>query len=172
MAENWIINSGVPYTIIRTGSVFGPGDQFTIPLMQLIKISPLFFLQPGKGHNLLQPLWIDDLINILNMTRMDPKAVNRIFSIGGIEAYSYREIVKMVMDKTKLHRIIVPFSPAYLRLMTLWADQIFPKFPISIFWLDHLAEDRTTDLDSLPRQFGIMPARFHNSLDYLIPQKK
>ena len=32
---------------------------------------------------------------------------------------------------------------------------------------DDLAEDRTTSLDSLPRQFGIMPNRFHLNLDYL-----
>jgi hypothetical protein len=29
----------------------------------------------------------------------DPKAVNRIYSIGGMEAIPYREIVKLVMKK-------------------------------------------------------------------------
>jgi uncharacterized protein YbjT (DUF2867 family) len=171
IAENWIINSGVPYTILRTGSVYGPGDQFTVPLKKLIKLSPLVFFQPGKGHNLLQPLAIDDLITVLNMTRIDPKAVNRTYSIGGMEPYSYRDIVKMVMKKTGMRRWIIPVSPANLRTVTLWADQLFPKFPISIYWLDHLAEDRTTSLDTLPREFGIMPARFHLNLDFLKNEK-
>ncbi|KAF0112339.1 MAG: NAD-dependent epimerase/dehydratase [Chloroflexi bacterium] len=171
IAENWIINSGIAYTIIRTGSVFGPGDQFTIPLIKLIKLSPLIFLMPGKGHVLLQPLWIDDLINILSLVMEDPKAINRIYSIGGMEALPYKEIVRLVMNKIGTKRIIIPVSAAYLRYLTLWVDQIIPSFPISIFWLDHLAEDRTANLDSLPREFGIMPARFHQHLDYLIPEK-
>ncbi|MBA4374742.1 MAG: hypothetical protein C0401_01025 [Anaerolinea sp.] len=171
IAENWIINSGIAYTIIRTGSVFGPGDQFTIPLIKLIKLSPLIFLMPGKGHVLLQPLWIDDLINILSLVMEDPKAINRIYSIGGMEALPYKEIVRLVMNKIGTKRIIIPVSAAYLRYLTLWVDQIIPNFPISIFWLDHLAEDRTANLDSLPREFGIMPARFHQHLDYLIPEK-
>ena len=172
IAENWIINSGVPYTIIRTDAVFGPGDQFTEPLVKLIKMTPGFFFMPGKGHVLLQPIWIDDLINVLNLTMEDPKAVNRIYSIGGMEALPYREIVKLVMKKTGAKRIIIPVSAAYIRYLALWVDQLFPKFPLSIFWLDQLAEDRTANLDSLPREFGIIPARFHQNLDYLIPEIK
>ncbi|PKN99921.1 MAG: hypothetical protein CVU42_06110 [Chloroflexi bacterium HGW-Chloroflexi-4] len=174
IAEHWIINSGIPYTIVRTGSIFGPGDQFTVSLAKLIKISP-FFLMPSKGHVLLQPLWIDDLINVLLLVMEDPKAVNRIYSIGGMEPLPYREIVRLIMNKTGLKRYIIPISPATLRVITLWIDQIFPSFPVSIFWLDHLAEDRTANLDSLPREFGIMPARFHQHLDYLnteIPKRK
>jgi NADH dehydrogenase len=167
IAEHWIINSGVPYTILRTGSVYGPGDQFTVPLAQLIKISPIFFFMPTKGHVLLQPLWIDDLVSVINLTMEDPKAVNRIYSIGGMEALPYREIVKLVMMKTGMKRVIFPVAPGTLRSITMWIDQIFPKFPISIYWLDHLAEDRTANLDSLPREFGIMPARLHQHLDYL-----
>ncbi|EKD89077.1 MAG: NAD-dependent epimerase/dehydratase [uncultured bacterium] len=171
IAEHWIINSGIPYTIVRTGSVFGPGDQFTVPLAKLIKISPIF-LMPSKGHVLLQPLWIDDLINVLLLIMEDPKAVNRIYSIGGMEPLPYREIVRLIMNKTGIKRYIIPVSPATLRSLSLWIDQIFPSFPVSIFWLDHLAEDRTANLDSLPREFGIMPARFHQHLDYLTTEIK
>mgnify|MGYP000889114920 FL=1 len=167
IAENWIINSGIPYTIVRTGSVFGPGDQFTVPLAKLIKLMPFIFLMPTKGHVLLQPLWIDDLINVLLLAMDDDKAVNRIYSIGGMEALPYREIVKFVMQATGQKRYVIPVSPATLRTLTLWIEQLYPKFPMSIYWLDHLAEDRTANLDSLPREFGIIPARFHQHLDYL-----
>ena len=172
IAEHWIINSGIPYTIIRTGSVFGPGDQFSVPLARLIKLSPGLFFMPAKGHVLLQPLWIDDLINVLLLTMENDKSVNRIYSLGGMEALPYREIVKLVMQKTGLKRYVVPTSPATLRTMTLWIEQIYPNFPISIYWLDHLAEDRTANLDSLPREFGIMPARFHQNLDFLLDEFK
>ena len=87
-----------------------------------------------------------------------------------MEALTYRRIVELIMEKTGRKRRIVSVTTAYLRTFSLWVTQLYPKFPVSIFWLDHLAEDRTTNLDSLPRQFGIMPNRFHMNLDYLKDQ--
>ncbi len=167
IAENWIINSGIPYTIIRTGAVFGPGDQFTEPIYRLIRLFPGFIFIPGQGENLVQPIWIDDLIQSLRLLQQDPKTINRVFSLGGMEALTYRRILELILEKTGKKRWIVPVTPAYLRTFSLWVTQLYPKFPVSIFWLDHLAEDRTTNLDILPRQFGIMPNRFHLNLDYL-----
>lgn len=167
IAENWIINSSIPYTIVRTGAVFGPGDQFTEPLLRLVRLFPGFFFIPGKGDNLLQPIWIDDLIQSLRLLQQDPKTVNRNYSLGGMEALTYRRIVELILEKTGKNRRIVSVTPAYLRTFSLWVNQLYPKFPVSIFWLDHMAEDRTTNLDSLPRQFGIMPNRFHTNLGYL-----
>lgn len=166
IAEHWIIESGIPYTIIRTGSVFGPGDQFTEPLARLITKSP-FFIMPGQGTALLQPIWIEDLVHCFQLIQDDPKMVDRILSIGGLEAIPFHRIIELLMERIKKRRPIISVSPAYLRSISLWVNQLYPKFPVSIFWLDYLAEDRTTNLDSLPRQFGIMPNRFHLSLDYL-----
>jgi hypothetical protein len=35
---------------------------------------------------------------------------------------------------------------------------------MGIFWSDYLAADRTCDLDTLPRMFGLMPERFSHRL--------
>jgi NADH dehydrogenase len=168
IAENWIMNSGVPYTIVRSGNVFGPGDQFTEPLLALLKLYGPFFFLPGEGKNLLQPIWIDDLLHCFALLKDDPKMVNRTISIGGIEALPYRQIVEMIAQKINVHRLIMQISPAYLRTISLWVNQLNPRFPVSIFWLDYLAEDHTASIDSLPRQFGLMPKRFHQNLDYLL----
>lgn len=167
IAERWMIESEVPYTIFRTDAVFGAGDQFTEPILKLLKRSPLIFLLPGQGENYLQPLWIDDLVTALILSLEDQKTLNRIYSIGGIEILSYREIVKTIMKATRLHRLLLPFPLGYMRTLTLWVDQLDKSFPISTFWLDTLAENRTATVDLLPREFGVMPARFHQMLDYL-----
>lgn len=167
IAENWIINSGVPYLIFRTGAVFGPGDQFTEPIARLLKINPFFFLIPGEGATLLQPLWVEDLITCMMLASENDTMVNRILTIGGIESISYAEIVKTIMKKMKINRSFIPITPDALRRLTLYIDQVFRRFPISIFWLDELAVDRITRLDVIPREFGIIPGRFAQHLDYL-----
>lgn len=166
IAEGWVSGSGVPYTIIRTDAVFGAGDQFTLPIYQLLR-QFLFFAMPGDGTTQLQPLFVDDLVHCLLMVLDNDHWINRIISLGGGELVSYKEVVRSVMEISKQKRPIIQITPAYLRTAALWMDQLAPHFPMSIYWLDTLAMNRTTHLDVLPKEFGILPARFKNHLDYL-----
>lgn len=168
IAEKWIMDSGVPYTIFRTDAVYGPGDQFTEPIYQLIKRTPGIFLVPGQNDSLLQPLFVEDLVTCMVMALENEKTVNRLYSIGGVEFLSYREIVQLIAKRTGLRRLFLPISLGNMRRLTLWVNQLDKNFPISVFWLDTLAENRTTTIDILPREFGIMPARMTQKLDYLI----
>ncbi len=167
IAEQWIINSGIPYTIFRSGVIFGDGDQFTVPFAKLLKLSPGFLFIPGDGSTLLQPLWIDDLVMCMQLALDDSKMINRLLSIGGIDILSYREILNLIMQKMGIKRYLIPITPQSLRLMTMWIDQLFPKFPVSILWLDQLASDRITNLDTIPKEFNLMPSRFKNQINYL-----
>lgn len=168
IAENWIIDSGIPYTIFRTGAVFGPGDQFTLPIRNLLKLSPGFILIPGDGSNLLQPLWIEDLVTCLMLALDDDRKLNKVLEMGGLETLTYLEIIHLIMATTGIKRIPLSVTPQFLKTLTLWIDQVYPRFPISIFWLDQLAEDRITALNTIPREFSLMPARMKNQLDYLV----
>ncbi len=167
LAEKEIIHSGVPYTIFRTSHIYGKGDQFVEAFAKLLRISPGFFLVPGKGDSALQPLNVNDLVACLNLSIMNSELMNKIIELGGGEVLTFREIIDIIMHKINIRRYIVNISPAYLRMFVIYIDQLIPKFPISLYWLDSLAEDRTTALDILPRQFGILPARFTQSLDFL-----
>ncbi|MHB0923241.1 MAG: SDR family oxidoreductase [Bellilinea sp.] len=170
MAESAIIQSGLPYTIFRSSVVFGPGDQFTSGIARLLLTWPGPFLLPGDGSSLIQPLWIDDLTASLLIALETPSLINQTVSIGGVEALEYRKTVEIIMEKIGVRRVLTPFSPPHLRVISLMLEQMF-HFPVSIFWLDYLAADRTTNLDTLPRLFGILPARFHTQLDYLTYRK-
>jgi NADH dehydrogenase len=166
IAEGWIVRSEVPYTIIRTDGVFGAGDQFTLPIYRLLRSLPVFIM-PGDGSTLLQPLYVNDLVTCLLMVLKNDRWMNRTISVGGGELVSYADVVRTVMQVAKRRRPIFQMTPSYLRTAALWLDQLSPRFPMSIYWLDTLAIHRTTHLDVLPKDFGIIPARFKSHLDYL-----
>lgn len=94
-------------------------------------------------------------------------AINEVLEIGGGEVYTFREIVEMILSAINLKRSLIQISPGYLRILAIYMDQFLKKFPVSLFWLDTLAEDRTTRLDVLPRRFGILPARFSQKINFL-----
>jgi NADH dehydrogenase len=167
IAESYITKSGVPYTIFRSAALFGPGDQFTTELARMLRISPGIFLLPGDGGTLIQPLWVEDLVTCLTLAMEDPSMAGQIFAVGGPEYLSFRQIVDILMAITRTRRWVVQISPAYLRILSVLFENTFKNFPLSIFWQDYLAADRTCDLDTLPRLFGLMPVRFTRQLDYL-----
>jgi uncharacterized protein YbjT (DUF2867 family) len=168
-AESIIRSSGLNYTIFRSSIVFGPGDHFTENLKVLIQNYPFFFFLPDQGHTLLQPLWVEDLVTCMVWALEDSKTRNKIMDIGGGETLSFRQVGQVMKQKLGAHNFFISLQSSYLRWVTLTVANNRKNFPLTSFWIDYLAEDHICPLDSLPRQFGILPARFRQKLDYLKP---
>lgn len=171
IAESFITRSPIPYTIVRSALAYGPGDQFCTSLVTLLKTSPGFIFLPGKGNSLLQPIWVEDLVTCLTSTLAAENGQSQIYSVGGIEYISFRTILEEIMEVTGIRKNLIPFPPAYLRLLTVWLEEN-RNFPLSAFMLDYLASDRTCPIDSAPRIFGLMPARFSHQIEFLRPLDK
>ena len=168
IAESLITQSGIESTIFRSAVVFGPNDHFTKAFARVIQISPFVLLIPGIGSTLLQPIWVQDLVTCMAMALGDPNSANKTYLVGGGETISFRAILGLIMDKIEIHKRVIPIFPGYLRVLSVWLEQN-RSFPISAYWIDYLAADRICSLDSLPRNFNLIPARFHQSLSYLAP---
>ncbi|MDK2981471.1 MAG: hypothetical protein PWQ55_1818 [Chloroflexota bacterium] len=167
LAEAIVRDSGIPHTILRLTDVFGKGDHFSTQIRAAVMHSPLFLPIPGDGKTNLQPLWIEDLLTSLMLIYEDGVFENRTYELGGGEYFSFRRLIRIIMQHMQRRRMLLPVSPAYLRLYNLWFKQYKDSFPFSTLWLDLLAVDRTCPLNSLPRSFGLLPARFTHHLDYL-----
>lgn len=167
IAEYTIKNSGIPYTIFRSSVVYGKNDHFSTGLAFLLKASPYFVMLPEEGRTLLQPIWIEDLSRVLTWSLEMPETVNKIIRMGGAEYLSFREICEIIIGVLGIRRSFVTVSPVFLNVLTELIEIIMPHFPTSVFWLDYLAIDRTADLDVLPRQFDLLPARMGQQLGHL-----
>jgi NADH dehydrogenase len=167
LAEYAIKNSGLNYMILRLTDVFGENDHFTNQLANYIKAAPGIVPLPEGGKMVLQPLWIEDLISSIFLILEDDLFCRSIYTIGGGEFLEFRSIIKLIMKKIEKRKLLFAVAPAYLRLYDLWFKQSKGGFPLSSTWLDLLAVDRTCALDSLPRTFKLLPARFSHHLDHL-----
>ena len=168
IAEEHIRKSGVPHTIIRSSIVFGPEDHFTTDLAALLRISPGFFFTPVSGQTLVQPLWVEDLVTSLVWTIEKPNTLNQTYEIGGSEYFTMRQVMTTIMDVIRVRRVLLSAPPVFLRSLIVTLETFFPGYPLSSFWVDYAAVNRTCPVDNLPRFFGLMPARFTYRLDYLI----
>jgi NADH dehydrogenase len=167
IVEEYIRQSGLEHTILRAALVFGPGDGFTTHLAMLFHALPGVFLIPGGGSTQIQPIWIEDLVTSMVWALDDDRTRNSVLDIGGPEYLTVRDVITLVMEKTGVQRALLPVHPSLLRGVTVTLDTVFSRFPTSVFWIDYFAADRTCALDSTPRQFGLMPSRMNQRLDYL-----
>ncbi len=171
-AENAIRGSGVPYTIIRSGIVFGEEDRFVNGVAMLLRTNPAIFLQPGQGENLLHPLHIHDLARALVGCMDNLDTVDRVLEIGGPEYVTFNEMVRTVMRITRTPRTVIEIPPHSLRLLTRVVRRIFPRWPTTHQWFDMLASHRTADLNSMSELFGIKPVRFEDTLLTYMPARR
>jgi NADH dehydrogenase len=167
IAEDQIRNCNVPSTIFRTAILYGRWDTFTTSLAMLLAISPLFFPLPGDGSILLQPLWVEDLATCICWALDAESSMDQTYEIGGPEYLPLERIVRMIMEATSTPRILFTMRPPYLRWIAWAAEHILPQSPVNPLWLDYLAVNRATDLDTVPRVFGLQPSRMEGNLVYL-----
>ncbi|MGI6251137.1 MAG: SDR family oxidoreductase [Anaerolineaceae bacterium] len=168
IAENRLRSSGLNYTVFRTSMIFGEGDLFTGQLAKLINKFPFFIPVPGDGNVLLQPLWVQDLVTALTWSLGMPVLENQVVEIGGPEHMSFMEILKKIQRALNIKKKFLEFNPVKNGFLIQIIEAIVKGFPKANFWTDYLAENRTCDLDSMPRIFNLNPARLHTKLDYLI----
>ncbi|MCW5873467.1 MAG: NAD-dependent epimerase/dehydratase family protein [Anaerolineales bacterium] len=167
IAEEFVRQSPIPSTILRSAIVYGPGDHFTVRLAQLLATVPRVFPLPGDGGALLQPIWVEDLVTCLAWCLEDDDTLGQTIQVGGPEHISYRRILELVMEHSQQPRHLLPVRPSYLRLLNVLLHTLAPRLPVSSYWLDYLAADRICELDIVPRLFHLMPARFSQRLEYL-----
>lgn len=168
IAEESIRNGKAPYTIIRSSLVYGVEDHFTNNLARLIRSSVGIFPVPSGGRVVVQPVWVEDLITCMLWSLQSEHTINQVYEVGGNEFFTLQQVIEILMDVMHTRRWLVPLSPITLRAMTVFLEGVLPGFPLSSLFLDYFAVNRTAAVDSMPRHFGLMPARFSYRLDYLI----
>ena len=157
IVEQAVINSGLDYTIIKTGPVFGPGDHFITKLTKYIKTIPLITIVPDKGKTIVHPIWIEDLVSSLIYSLDHPLTVNQKIPIGGPSYYTINEVFHNIMKYRKLRQLLFHIPSSSLRLMLLFWQVFFKNTPTSSFDIDTLAADHSAPIDNITKVFGILP---------------
>src|SRR4028118_2317394 len=73
--------TGLPITVVRPISMFGPGDRRMLKLFRMIQKGR--FVMVGQGDALFQPAYIDDVVNGFLCCLRNDKAVGEAFIVGG-----------------------------------------------------------------------------------------
>jgi NADH dehydrogenase len=167
IVEEFLRKCEIEYTIIRSSLVFGPNDHFTTGLAKTMALFPFLFLVPGQGDTLVQPIWVEDLVTCIAWAMEKEDSINQTYQVGGPEFLPINQIIEEVMKAMGIRRTLVNLQPSYMRIIGVILEYLFPFSPISVYWIDYLALNRTCEIDSVSRSFGLLPGRFGQYLEHL-----
>ena len=94
-------------TILRPSVMFGPDDAFLNTLAGLARVMPALPLF-GSGEVRLQPVYVDDVAAAVAKALGLPAAAGKVYELGGPRTYSYRALVRLVLEQTGRTRLLLP----------------------------------------------------------------
>lgn len=164
LVEEAIKSSGLAYTILRSGIVFGADDSFINHIAMQLTVTPLLYLMPGRGEIALHPLYVDDLVSAIAGCLSRLETVDTMLEIGGPEYITLEDLLRTVMRVSGIQRTIIPVPPYMVRWLIGLYARLMPRSLITAQWLDILATNRTARLGNMFQHFGIQPRRLEDTL--------
>ena len=83
-AEEIVRNSGLDYTIVKAGMVYGSGDHMLDHLSHSLHTLPVF-ATVGLSQKPIRPLAVDDLVRLLRAALVDARLTRQTIAITGAE---------------------------------------------------------------------------------------
>ena len=106
-AEEIIRNSGLDYTIVKAGMIYGRGDHMLDHLSHSLHTLP-FFATVGFKEKPIRPLAIDDLVRILRAALVDARLNRQTVPVTGAEQLNLSEAARRVAGATSRRILILP----------------------------------------------------------------
>lgn len=103
--------SGLPVSVIRPISMYGPGDERMLKLFRMIRKGMFVFV--GDGSVLFQPAYIDDVVDGFLLALDKDAALGEAFIIGGDAYLPLKDLTVLIAGELGVHppRLKVPMGP-------------------------------------------------------------
>jgi NADH dehydrogenase len=162
-AEELVRASGIAFTILRPSLIYGPGDQFTIRLAEMIRMSPVLPVI-GTGRSRIQPISVDDVAACISKIVTSDSFLNEIYEIGGPEQLTYEEVTAMIADAMGVKRPTLHMPLFFVKTAARVLEAVLPRPPVTTDQLIMLQEDNVCSMRDIRDAFGIEPLKFSEGL--------
>jgi NADH dehydrogenase len=161
-----IIASGIPYTVLESSVIFGPGDEFINTLAGLARIPP-FMVVPGDGKSKFQPIAVQDVANCVVQSLWRPEVINKRLQICGSEVITLEGIIDAIMAEMKINRTKIHMPVSALKIGVGAMDATLPKPPVTPSLLAQLGVDNVATDNATEKVFGVKPIKLHEGISFV-----
>lgn len=181
LAEGYVKDSGLDWTIFRPSIIHGPDGEFmrmmrtfvcdaTVPVLGVFPapfpVIPYF----GDGQHKLQPVSVKDVAYCFVAALSRPETIGKIYELGGPEAMSWKELYRVCREEipgAKTWKPVVgqPVAAAKLMAMTLMKLPLLPRsLRFNVGQVQMSQEDSVCDIVPVEKAFGMKMRDFREEL--------
>ena len=117
-------------TILRPSVVFGPEDDFFNRFAAMTRFSPVLPLI-GGGKTKFQPIYVGDVADAAVAVLQNPALAGQVFEIAGPRAYTFKELMEMMLAAVGKRRLLVPIPFGLAQLQAAFLG-LLPKPPLTL----------------------------------------
>ena len=157
------------WIILRSGNVYGPGDDEISLLLKMVRSLPAIPVIDG-GDDQFQPIWVGDLSRAIGNAVERTDLNGRILELAGSEVTSTNDLVNRLAGITNRNPVRVPVPGFRVSAATAAADAIGVRLPLNRSQLMMLREGNTISTaggNALTAVFKIEPTSLEEGLKKL-----
>lgn len=166
IGEGIVKKSNMDYIILRPALIYGKGSKDIGMLAKFIKKYP-FMPVVGSGEGKLQPVYIDDICNIIvKLIKSDIR--NKTYYIAGEQKITLNGLIDKIAGKfsKKVIKIHIPLWLLWLPLKLYGV--IIKNSQINYESLSLLNQDKTCNIDEIKKDFNFKPVSLDDGLKLVL----
>ena len=175
-ADEYVISSGLDWTIFRPSVIFGDSGgtqeishQLFSELVMPPVPAPAFHngaIPKGNGV-VMSPVSIDDVADAFVAALQGAETIGKTYELGGPEVLTWEVMVRRVAEAAGKSKVVLPMPIGLMKFAATLFDWL-PFFPATRDQLAMLAEGNVADPAALESLIGRKAARFSaDNLSYL-----
>lgn len=166
--EEYVMSSGLDWTVFQPSVIWGPEDEFANSFARLVPLTPIIFPIVGDEAARFQPVWVGDVSTAVLKALDDPETVRKVYQLGGPEVLVLEEIERRTMKALGKSRWMIHFPMPLLKFFVILMEILLPNPPVTRSLLELLAVSNVTTQNALPK-FVSQPRPFtaENAAGYM-----
>src|SRR5215211_1581030 len=158
-AEEIVRASGLDYTVIKTGVVYGRGDHMLDHLSHALHTFPVFGLV-GLKEKSIRPLAIEDLVHVMRAALVDRRMKRQTIALVGPEEIYLSEAVRRVAEVAGKRPLLLPLPVVCHELMARVFER-FMKVPLTSIAQIRILSEGVVEPGSpvVPVPYDLVPTR-------------
>ncbi len=168
-AEKSLMESGIPYTILRPSLILGPEQRLFADMDRITKILPVVAL-PGGGNYRFQPVDVRDVAECFVTALEREDTQGKIYELCGSERVTFRRLLGDIFSHWKRRVLMLPVPLRLMYYMGRVVELLLEPPPFSsdqmlMMWKDNVCGELKDALSEGVREItGKNPIPYGDSL--------
>ena len=158
-AEEIVRNSGLDYTIIKAGVIYGLGDHMLDHLSHALHTFPIFALV-GLEEKSVRPLAVEDLVHVMRAAIVDRRMRRQTIALLGPEEIYLSEAVCRVAEVVGKRPLMFPL-PIFCHELMAHVFEMTMKVPLTSLAQVRILSEGVVEAGSpvVPLPYDLVPTR-------------